>query len=114
MPQDENNHECQSFVTQSTETPAQHSRAGMSGTTEPDLPFPLEYYLVPRTWHKPYAEALLETDLSKMAALILEAERAILNRSVEIQTFPAPIEENRDLESALHVLSQLRKSEVIV
>ena len=114
MPQDENNNECQSLVTQSTGTSTQQSRAGMSGTTESDLPFPLEYYLVPRTWHKPYAEALLETDPSKMAALILEAERAILNRSVEIQTFPAPIEENRDLESALHVLSQLRKSEVIV
>ena len=114
MPQDENNQECQSLVTLPTGTPTPHSRAGMSETIESDLQFPLEAYLVPRTWHKPYAEALLETDPSKMAALILVAERAILNLSVEIQTFPAPIEENRDLESALHVLSRLRKSEMVV
>jgi hypothetical protein len=85
----------------------------MSGTTELDLSFPLKDYLLPRTWHKPYAEALLETDPSKMAALILVAERAILNRSVEIQTFPTP-EESHDLESALQVLSRLRKSEMVV
>jgi hypothetical protein len=114
MPRDENNHECQSLVKQQTGTPTEHSRAEMSGTIESDLQFPLEAYLVPQTWHKPYAEALLETDPSTMAALILVAERAILNRSVEIQTSPAPIEENRDLESALHVLSRLRKSEMIV
>src|SRR4029077_18848576 len=114
MPQDENNHECRPFVIQPTETPTQHSRAGMSGTIESDLPFPLEYYLVPRTWHKPYAEALLETDPSKIVALILEAEGAHLNRSVRIQTFPAPIEENCALESVLRVLSRLRKSEMIV
>jgi hypothetical protein len=112
MPQDENNQECQSLVTLPTGTPTPHSRAGMSETIESDLQFPQQAYLVPRTWHKPYAEALLETDPSKMAALILVAERAILNRSVEI--LPAPIEENRDLESALHVLSRLRKSEMVV
>jgi hypothetical protein len=110
----ENNQECESLVTQQAGTPTRDSRSGMSGTTEPDLPFPLKCYLVPQTWHKPYAKALLETDPSKMAALILVAERAILNRSVEIQTLPVPIEETHDLESALHVLSQLRKSETIV
>ena len=114
MPQNESNQECQSFVTQSAGTPIRDSCSGMSGTTELDLSFPLKDYLVPRTWHKSYAEALLETDPSKMAALILVAERAILNRSVEIQTFPTPIEESRDLESALQVLARLRKSEMVV
>ena len=71
MPQNETNQECQSFVTQSAGTPTRDSCSGMSGTTELDLPFPLKDYLVPRTWHKPYAEALLEPDPSKMAALIL-------------------------------------------
>jgi hypothetical protein len=84
----------------------------MSRTVESDFQFPPEADLVPRTWHKPYAEALQEIDPTKMTALILVAERAILNRSVEIQTFPTPIEENHDLESALHVLSRLRKSEM--
>ena len=110
MPHDENNHECRPFVIQPTETPTQHSRAGMSGTIESDLPFPLEYYLVPRTWHKPYAEALLETDPSKMAALIAQAESAILSRYLELRIFPTPIEEGRDLDSAIRVLSRLRIS----
>jgi hypothetical protein len=114
MPQNENKQECQSFITQSNGAQTRDSCSGMSGTTELDLPFPLKDYLVPRTWHKPYAEALLETDPSKMVALILVAEREILNRSVEIQTFPTPIEESHDLESALQVLSRLRKSEMAV
>ena len=112
MSQGANNHECQPFVTLPSGTSTQHPRAGMSGTTESDLRFLPEADLVPRTWHKPYAEALQEIDPSKITALILVAERAILNRSVEIQTFPTPIEEHRDLESALHVLSRLRKSEM--
>jgi len=36
-----------------------------------------------------------------MTALILVAERAILNRFVKIQAFPTPIEESHDLKSAL-------------
>jgi hypothetical protein len=71
-------------------------------------------YLEPRKWHKPYAEALLELDSNKLAALIALAESAILNRYLELQIFPAPIEEGRDLASAVRVLSQLRKSEAIV
>jgi len=112
MSQDVNNHKCQPFVTLPSGTPTPRSRVGMSETIESVLQLPPEADLVPRTWHKPYAEALQEIDPSKMTALILAAERAILNRSVEIQTFPTPIEENRDLDSALHVLSRLRKSEM--
>jgi len=114
MPQNENKQECQSFVTQSAGTPTRDTCSGTSGTTDVDLSLPLKDNLVPRTWHKPYAEALQETDPSKMAALILAAERAILNRSAEIPTFPTPIEESHDLESALQVLSRLRKSEMAV
>jgi hypothetical protein len=111
MSQVANNHECQPFVILPSGTPTQHPRAGMSGAIESDLQFPPEADLVAQTWHKPYAKALQEIDASKMTALILVAERAILNRSEEIQTFPTPIEENRDLEAALDVLSRLRKSE---
>ena len=114
MPQNENNQQRQSFVTQPAGTPTRDTCSGTPGTTELDLSFPLKDDLVPRTWHKPYAEALQETDPSKMAALILVAERAILNRSAEIRTFPTPIEESHDLESALQVLSRLRKSEMVV
>jgi hypothetical protein len=114
MAQNENNQECQSLVTRLAGTPTRDTCSGTSGTTELDLSFPLKDNLVPRAWHKPYTEALQETDPSKMAALILVAERAILNRSVEIQTFPTPIEESQDLESALQVLSRLRKSEMAV
>ena len=101
MAQNENNQECQSLVTRLAGTPTRDTCSGTSGTTELDLSFPLKDNLVPRAWHKPYTEALQETDPSKMAALILVAERAILNRSVEIQTFPTPIEESHDLKSAL-------------
>jgi hypothetical protein len=111
MPQDENNHECQSFVTPPIGTTIQHSRARMSGTIEPDFQFLPEDYLEPRKWHKPYAEALLEIDPSKMAALIALAESAILGRYLELRIFPTPIEEGRDLDSAIRVLSRLRISE---
>ena|ERR1700751_4180919 len=110
MSQDANNHKCQPFVT----LPSGNTTLACGNVRDPesDLQFPPEADLVPRRWHTPYAEALQEIDASKMTALILVAERAILNRSVEIQTFSTPIEENRDLESALHVLSRLRKSEM--
>ena len=111
MPQDENNHECQPFVSPPTGTATQHSRARMSGTIEPDFQFLLKDYLEPRKWHKPYAEAVLEIDPSKMAALIAQAEGAILSRYLELRIFPTPIEEGRDLDSAIRVLSRLRISE---
>jgi hypothetical protein len=73
-----------------------------------DLPFPLEEYLVPRRWHRPYAKVLLEIDPNKRLELIAEAKRAVMARSVEIQTLPAPVEESRDLQAAVYVLSQLK------
>jgi hypothetical protein len=110
MAHDENNHECQSLVTDPTGTVTQHSRAGMSGMSEPDFQFLLEDYLEPRKWHKLYAEALLEIDPDKTAALIARAESAILSRYLELRIFPTPIEEGRDLDSAIRVLSRLRIS----
>ena len=111
MPQDENNHECQPLVTPPAGTATQHARARMSGTIEPDFQFLLKDYLESRKWHKPYAETLLEIDPSKMATLIAQAESAILSRYLELRIFPTPIEEGRDLDSAIRVLSRLRISE---
>jgi hypothetical protein len=109
----ENERKLQLFVSQSdgkhaTQPCADHAENSC------DLRSPLEDYLVPRAWHKPYADALLEFDPSKLSALIAMAEREISNRYLELQIFPTPIAESRDLDSAVRVLSHLQKSETIV
>jgi len=64
-------------------------------------------------WHWHYAEALMETEPSKQARLIAEAERAILERYFELLCIaPAEIEQHGiDLENAVCYLSQLRKTD---
>jgi hypothetical protein len=46
--------------------------------------------LVSEKWHKPYAEALLETDPLKVVTLISEAEHEILRRFLEFHLSPVP------------------------
>jgi hypothetical protein len=61
-------------------------------------------------WHRPYAEALMETEPAKQTALIAEAERAIFDRYLELRITPAAAEHSIDLKNAASYLSQLKKA----
>jgi hypothetical protein len=59
-------------------------------------------------WHKPYAEALLEDDFTKLPELITAAERAILTRYLELNASRIPTDERLDLRHAVDALVQLK------
>jgi hypothetical protein len=61
-------------------------------------------------WHRPYAEALIEDDPTKLPTLIAEAERAILTRYLELSVSPVARDEGFDLLSAADALSELKKA----
>jgi hypothetical protein len=61
-------------------------------------------------WHRPYAEALMETDPAKLVPLIAIAERAIFGRYLELCITRAAIEHSIDLQNAVYYLSQLKKA----
>ena len=66
-------------------------------------------FLVTEKWHKPYAEALLETDPAKVLTLISEAEHEILTRFFEFHHSPGSKEQNLDLRRAVDTLVTLRR-----
>jgi len=66
-------------------------------------------FLVTEKWHKPYAEALLETDPAKTLSLIFEAEHQILTRFFELHQAPGSKEQNLDLRRAIDTLVTLRR-----
>ena len=66
--------------------------------------------LTSENWHKPYAEALMEVEPQRLSSLIVEAERAIFGRYLELCMNPRPIEISRDLQNAVYVLIDLKKS----
>lgn len=66
-------------------------------------------FLVSEKWHKPYAEALLETDPLKVVTLISEAEHEILRRFLEFHQSPGSKEQNLDLRRAVDTLVTLRR-----
>ena len=63
-------------------------------------------------WHRPYAEALLETDPIKLRARIAEAERAIFVRYLELCISPGSQVQSLDLERAVSALLELKKFKV--
>jgi hypothetical protein len=68
------------------------------------------HFLVQK-WHRPYAEALLEADASKLRRLISEAEQAIFVRYLELHAAPGVTDESLDLQHAVQALSELKKAE---
>jgi hypothetical protein len=66
-----------------------------------------------RSWHRPYAKALLETDPAKLEALIREAEIAILGRFLEPSACSIQMDESLDLQNAVEALSQLKKASAV-
>jgi hypothetical protein len=69
----------------------------------------LEDLFVTQLWHRPYAEALLETDPCNLPALVASAERAILDRYLELGPASGPSDELVDLAHAVEALSQIKK-----
>lgn len=60
--------------------------------------------------HKPYAEALMESDAAKLPIIINLAKRAILDRYLEACVSPVSAAENRDLQNATDVLYELKRA----
>jgi hypothetical protein len=58
-------------------------------------------------WHRPYAEALLETDPVKAIAAISYAKRVILGRYLELCAMENRVDDVLDLENAMNALSEL-------
>jgi hypothetical protein len=71
---------------------------------------PLEDLFVTQSWHKPYAMALLNSNPANLPELIATAERAILDRYLELELDPVPTDELIDLGHAVEALSQLKKA----
>jgi hypothetical protein len=63
-------------------------------------------FFVSEKWHRPYAEALQETEL---LTLIADAEDAIFDRHLELCISPASMEQSLDVQQAISVLAQLKK-----
>ena len=72
----------------------------------------LNNFFVSEKWHRPYAEALRETDVTKSLTLIAEAEDAIFDRHLELCISPGSMEQSLDLQQAISVLAQLKKRHV--
>ncbi len=70
----------------------------------------LEDLFVTQSWHRPYAMALLNSDSANLPELIATAERAILDRYLELELDPVPTDELVDLGHAVEALSQLKKA----
>jgi hypothetical protein len=59
-------------------------------------------------WHKPYAEALLESDPEISAPLLAATERAIFERLLELSAAADASDETRDIRRAIDVMLKLK------
>ena len=69
----------------------------------------IEHCFAAKSWHLPYAEALIEEVLPFLPIAITLAERAILNRYFELHGRTDVLEERQDLWRAVEELQKLRK-----
>ena len=60
-------------------------------------------------WHRPYADALMEGDTTKIPGAVSCAEQAIFARFVELTATPENGDETADLRKAIDALSDLKK-----
>ena len=65
-------------------------------------------YPVSREWHRPYVEAFFLTDEAQRDAVISEAERAIVERLLELSTSSVGLEEMLDLRNAAYAIMELK------
>jgi hypothetical protein len=64
-------------------------------------------FVIP-TWHRVYAQALIEVDPVKLAAFIEGAERAIMARAAALAIPPMSTDEILDLQHASETLLKLK------
>jgi hypothetical protein len=85
-----------------TGTPAQANRAGPTeGSTG-------NYKLDYPAWHKPYAEALLETDPEILVKLLAATEIAVFERFLELAASEDVSDERQDIRRAINVMLTLK------
>ena len=70
-------------------------------------------YFVSKEWHRPYVEALFETDEVILGALIAEAERAIVGRFLQLLISSVETDETFDLQNAAYALTELKKASAV-
>jgi hypothetical protein len=99
----------QTFGTESADLPQLEFTARSDRQHSSPASFPKNLFVTEK-WHGPYAHALMESDPTRLAPLIVEAEHAIFNRYLELCQSPGPIEYSRDLQNATGVLRNLKNS----
>jgi len=70
-------------------------------------------YSVSQGWHRPYVEAMFETDEAILETLIAQAERAIVGRFLELLISSVETDETLDLQNAAYVVTELKKASVV-
>jgi hypothetical protein len=70
-------------------------------------------YSVSQEWHRPYVEALFETDEVRLGALIAEAEWSIVGRFLELLILSVETDETLDLQNAAYALTELKKASAV-
>jgi hypothetical protein len=70
-------------------------------------------YSVSQEWHRPYVEALFETEEAILGTLIAQAERAIVGRFLELLFSSAETDETLDLQNAAYALTELKKASAV-
>jgi hypothetical protein len=73
----------------------------------------LKDYSVSQPWHRPYVEALFETDEAKLGALIAEAEWSIVGRFLELLISPVETDDTLDLQNAAFALTELKETSAV-
>ena len=71
-------------------------------------------YSVSQEWHRLYVEAFFGTDEPKRRAIIAEAERAIVDRFLELLVSSVETDEILDLQNAAYAITELKKACVFV
>jgi len=102
----------------SSPTPGQNSAPEMNSLSSQVLPVARQSanhargcgirFALPH-WHKPYGEALLQDNPSKLPAAIAAAEQAIIARYLELSASTILAEERRDHRHAVDTLSDLKR-----
>ena len=76
--------------------------------------FGLQDYFVCKEWHGPYVKAVCGTDEVKREAIVAEAERAIVDRFLELIVSAVETDEILDLQSAAYAITQLKIASPVV
>ena len=91
------------------------SRRLSGGGAEPEIDFVnrdrVSTPTRPRGWHRPFAEALLTGDSARAHKAIICAQRAVLNRYLELASgWEVQPEEAADLANAVDILQALKRT----